>query len=226
MSKSKKFKHVILTRYNWDNENGNFYAMENAKEWMDQRYELFKATRDSVLSQNVDFEWILSFDPETPKSYVTKVCKKNMTPVFYDIREHKYNYNEPWLITTRLDNDDILLRNALKAVQYAFEEKLMMIDMWYEQYSVETGKRYTNGNKNIGERYRSNRNSMFLSLVEPMEYGLGALSRPHNKLFDGYDRRQLQKYVRVGSEDRPLALMVVHEKNVTNNITGYEIGDS
>jgi hypothetical protein len=227
MKQLKKFKHVILTRYNWDNEYQDFYRRKDADKWMDERYELFKETRKSVLSQGVDFEWILSFDEDTPKAYVKKVCKAKMTPIFYDIREHKFNAEEPWLITTRLDNDDRLLPGALQAVQDAFQEELMMIDMHYEQLDLNTGKRYTNGNKERGEKYRSVRNSPFLSLVERSVWAKGALCRPHQKIYDGYptngSTRRLNNYVKVGDTLTPYALMVVHGDNVANKITGYEI---
>jgi hypothetical protein len=150
-----------------------------------------------------------------------------MTPIFYDIRDHKFEIEEPWLITTRLDNDDRLLPGALQAIQDAFQEELMMIDMHYEQLDLNTGKRYTNGNKDRGEKYRSVRNSPFLSLVERSKWANGALCRPHQKIYDGYPSnggtKRLKNYVKIGGVRTPYALMVIHGENVANKITGYEI---
>ena len=213
----KEFKHVILTRYNWDNATQDFYETHpNPKEWMKERYELFKATRESVLSQGVDFDWIIAFDKNTPPSYIKKVCSApNMFPVFNDVRELVFDYPEPFIITTRLDNDDIYLSGALQSIQDAFKPLTMVIDIDYYQFDLESGKMYTSE--------RPGANSPFLSLVEQSKYVKTCYCRPHSKLPSGYPAKDGLREVHSVKINKPLALMVIHGNNVANKIIGREI---
>ncbi len=212
----KEFKHVVITRYNWDNATKDFYGTHpDPEKWMEERYELFKATRDSVLSQKAEFDWYIAFDKKTPKSYVKKVCSSsNMIPVFKDVRNLKFNYKEPWIITTRMDNDDLYNPGALKAIQDAFTPMLQVIDIDYEQFDGD--KYYTSE--------RRGANSPFLSLVEPSDRVKTCYCRPHSKLASGYPTKEgPKKPIRASKINRPLALMVIHGNNVANQIVGREI---
>ena len=221
----KQFKHVLITRYNWQNETNDFYGNNpildtlgiDPKKWMKDRLELFKATRESVLSQGVDFDWIISFDGNTPVSYVKKVCTApNMFPVYNDVRDLIFDYPEPYIITTRLDNEDIYLPGALKAIQDAFEPMLMVIDIDYKQWDMDTDKYYGSD--------RDNASGPFLSLVEPKDYVKTCYCRPHSVLASGYPSKDGQKIaIRPHKIMQPLALMVLHDHNIANKIVGREV---
>ena len=109
-----------------------------------------------------------------------------------------------WTITTRFDNDDLYLPGAIQAIQSRFRKKEMIIDLRYEQ--ICDGVRYTSD--------RRSPNSPFLSLIEN-----GAVktcyARPHSKM--------LEVAKGVFASEEPLALMVIHDKNLGNKITGRKI---
>lgn len=211
-----EFKHVVLTRYNWDNATQDFYKTHpNPKEWMVNRYDLFKATRESVLSQGVEFDWIISFDKNTPPSYIKKVCSApNMYPVINDVRDLVFDYEEPFLITTRIDNDDLYLSGALRAIQEAFEPKIMVIDIDYYQLDIETRKMYTSE--------RDAPTSPFLSLVEPKETVKTVYCRPHSYLSSGYPFVDGKKQI-PAKKLGVFALQVLHGENLANKIVGREL---
>lgn len=214
MKKSKGFKHVILTRYN----NG-IYDGKDAVLWMKERYQLFRSTRDSVLSQDADFEWVLSFDERTPDSYVTKcLTDPRMKATTRDVRDYfeGQEIDEPWVITTRIDNDDLYRPGALKAIQSKFQEQIMVIDIDYYQWDLRDNKTYTS------ERYTCT--SPFISLVEPSTRVKTVYCRPHNKLHDGYLITDTEKRAIPGVKIRErLAYMVIHGNNAANKIVGKEI---
>ena len=192
-----KLKHVILTRFNL-----GLYDRPGAEEWMKHRFPLFEKTLDSVLSQEGDFEWVLCMDKRTPNRWLQEIVRDSRIVI---IHEHPNQFrSEGWTITTRLDNDDLYLPGAIKAIQDAFTEEEMVIDIRYEQLC--NGERYTS------ERIRPN--SPFISLVEN-----GAkrtcYARPHYKMLD--------EYPGMFASDEVLALMVIHDNNLANKITGRKV---
>lgn len=193
----QKLRHVILTRYNL-----GLYDNEGAEEWMEHRFPLFVKTRDSVLSQEGDFEWWLSMDGRTPERWVKKIFTDSRMHITSD--HPKEFRSDGWIITSRLDNDDLYLPGAVKVIQENFTEQEIVIDLMYEQ--IYNGNRYTS------ERVQPN--SPFLSLVEN-----GAkrtcYARPHSKM--------LTEYKGVFACNEPMALMVIHDRNLGNRIVGKEI---
>ena len=224
---SEKFSHVILTRFNTkeDNEGKLLYDKEGADEWMDHRMPLFAETKKSVLNQNrSNFTWVISVDERTPKKYLKeikgpgiKIVNCNVLDVFAD-----YKLDTPWVITTRLDCDDILMPGALEMVQQAFEPKLKVIDFNSFQLDYATKKLYGG---TIGKVQ-----SMFLSLIEPSDRVLTAFCRPHTNLAEGYplggNREEgYRQLTRISSEhiERRGAIMVCHDRNAGNRVSGMYV---
>ena len=75
MGKIRGFKHVILTKFNTLPAVGGmlYDNPTDANLWMDKRMPLFKHTKESVLSQNGDFKWIISVDERTPGRYIDAI---------------------------------------------------------------------------------------------------------------------------------------------------------
>jgi hypothetical protein len=194
---------------------------------MRERYQLFRATRESVLSQDGDFQWVLSFDERTPESHMSKILSdERMIGTTLTVWDYfkEYEPDTEWIITQRMDNDDILLPGAVTAIQKEFKPALMVIDIEYYQYDLISGNRYTSGNVNKGERHRLGCTSPFLSLVEPTDYIKTCYSRPHNKLMGGYPFEDGTLGPIGGMKIRtPFALMVVHSENLGNKITGFKV---
>ncbi len=184
-------RHVVLTRYN----NG-IYDRPDADEWMEQRRELFLKTRESVFNQDVPYEWFVYFDERTPQSVMDDLCLfPVMFPFYGDAREFN---PDGWTITTRLDNDDIYLPNALKEIQTAASmfKREMVIDIDYEK--VKDGKIYPSN--------RERANSPFLSLLSDSK---NCLCRPHTNMPDDFPSYKVPMV---------LAQMIIHRNNAANTI--------
>lgn len=184
--------HVILTRYN----NG-IYDLPNAEKWMEQRRELFLRTRESVFNQQVPFDWFVYFDERTPLDVIDDLCH---FPLMFPFKDDARNFKpQGWTITTRLDNDDVYLPNALAEIQTAasmFKGREMVIDIGYEK--IKGGKVYPSN--------RDRANSPFLSLVSETK---NCYCRPHTYMPDDFSSYKI---------DQVLAQMVIHEGNAANTV--------
>jgi len=202
----KKFKHVILTRFNL-----GVYDREDADEWMSNRMWMFRATRLSVLSQEEEFEWVICVDYLTPKQYLRDIDIDDRITLTYlhpkDYFKQRY-IEEPWVITTRLDNDDLYKPGAIKAIQDCFTEQEIIIDLKYEQYELNTGSYYDSD--------RPNPNGPFLSLVEKSYNIRTCYARPHNKMSEDWPTA-------IFASREILALMVIHDNNIGNKIVGGKL---
>lgn len=195
MGKIHGFKHVILTRFNL-----GLYDTEDPDKWMAQRMLLFERTRESVLSQEGDFYWILSMDYRTPNKWYPKIFTDWRMRVTHD---HPNTY-EPvgWTITTRLDNDDLYLPGAVKAIQDCFIEAEIVVDIKYHQ--LYQGVLYSS------ERPRPN--GPFLSLISKDK---NCYARPHTKMINDFKSKF--------ASDEVYAYMVIHDNNIGNKIVGRKI---
>ena len=197
-----KLKHVILTRFNL-----GLYDRPDADEWMRHRMKLFENTRESVLSQEEDFEWILSMDERTPNRYIQEiVCDSRMAI----IHEHPNTYKpDGFTITTRFDNDDLYLPGAIKAIQDCFVEEELVVDLKYVQ--VRDGVFYASGSALDGHS-RPRPNSPFLSLISKEK---NCYARPHTKMINDFRGIFASKKI--------YAYMVIHDRNLANKIIGRKV---
>lgn len=219
--KLKGFSHYILTRFN----NG-IYDREDSAQWMRDRMKLFADTKKSILSQKGDFKWVISFDEKTPEAVIEEVCTDDrMISTTKDIRNcfEDIKVNTEFVITSRMDNDDQYLKGAILAIQKEFQPQVYVIDIDYYQYDTVNGQKYTSGNKLKKEKLRELPNSPFLSLVEPSDEIHTCYCRPHNKLIDGYPNNKAIRTIPAKKIRKPFALMVIHDENMMNKITGYKI---
>lgn len=229
-----EFTHYVLTRFNTQEINGELlYDKPGADEWMDKRMVFFEKTKESVLSQTVPFRWIISLDKRTPDKYYRQIfTDERMTAVSCDIRD-SFDYITPvtlWVITSRMDCDDIYNADALYSIQQEFEPRIKVIDLYYNQLVLETGEQYTNGNLERGEMYRYANNGPFLSLVEPSDRVMTCFCRPHSVLGLGYPFEDGYKEIptckvfkKYKGKAYPFAFMVIHDHNVANKITGFKV---
>lgn len=212
MKQLKQFRHFILTRYN----NG-LYDNENAEQWMKDRFKLFKKTRESILKQDGDFEWVISIDERTPQEWFDKIFTDDrMSWTTKDFREYfdHLTIDEPWVITSRIDNDDIYLDGFVKAVQEQFKPEIMAIDIDYFQFY--------NGCNYTSERHTAT--SPFISLVEPSNRIKSVYCRPHYKLVSGYPISDTEKKIIPSVKlTEQYALMVIHESNMANKLVGKKV---
>ena len=221
----KDFKHYILTRFNTmhlDDEGSLLYDdKEKADEWMTERMKLFVKTKESVLAQEGDFEWIISVDKRTPKKFMDKIKGDNIKIVHGDIRDvflsGTIKPDTDWVITTRFDNDDIYLPDAVLGIQERFEPKLKVIDIDFKKLESKTGRYYPSEWKW--------QNSPFISLIEPSDRVLTAFCRPHGQVWNGYPSGSLtgtypagKVAIKIKREriEKVLVVQVIHGNNLAN----------
>jgi hypothetical protein len=135
------FDHFIITRFNlrkkeWTTSRSNSLVLTD--EWLTNRMQLFETyCLPSVLGQrNTNFKWLVYFDTTTPdpvKERITAICNENplFQPRFCDgmdaflpsIQSDLGQSDAPYIITTRLDNDDCIAHNFVELVQQRFDSQ-------------------------------------------------------------------------------------------------------
>jgi|GEM_PF-4852046 len=152
----KKFKHLILTRFNYKED----------YEYLDERIKLFnKYTLPNVKNQtNQDFEWIFFSDKELDINFENKFF---VTLSKYKQYKKELEQEYEYLIETRLDNDDVISLNFVNKIQSYFKE---FID-YQDNFVIEPrGYRYDFRNDTFYEDklYNMSFSSPFLSLVSKL----------------------------------------------------------
>lgn len=156
-------KHFIATRFNlktsdWKKSKSGNLVLTN--EWLEHRFNLFENyCFPSVINQsNQNFTWCVYFDIDTPQNFKDKIVSltantSNIIPQFIDGMDGLNNSFKKFIsdnitnidshiITTRLDNDDIIHVDFVKTLQSLFKPTdLAVIDlrMGY-QVSIDVAK--------------------------------------------------------------------------------------
>lgn len=138
------FKHYLITRFNVVLNNPLFESDRSGRSvqtesWLEERFDLFERyTLPSVMNQSCrDFEWIVLFNSATPERFLQKVesYKASMpqfVPLYVDagveakdiaIEYIKQHCSEKFVITTRIDNDDVIHRDYLARIQEVFQPR-------------------------------------------------------------------------------------------------------
>jgi hypothetical protein len=132
-SPAPTLEHFVLTNFNvrlgWSRDVHGVPVLTEA--WMEQRWELFETfCLPSIRAQTSQrFRWLIRFDPSTPSHHRDRFRRltadlPNVVPLW---RAESFraaicrclDYSTDVVLTTRLDNDDALRREALAWVQAA-----------------------------------------------------------------------------------------------------------
>lgn len=219
------FKHFLATRFNvriggWDTtKNGEMLLDEN---WMDNRFELFENyCFPSVLNQsNQNFTWCIYFDLYTNKVYKEKIkklteCYPNIR-IFYidsisELKPHLINFIKlseidacDYVITSRLDTDDLLHMNYIKVVQQLFKPvHNCIIDLRCGyQISIERGQ--------CEIRNYINTFNPFISFIEKKECVETVFNQMH--------KEWLKTENVIVDSQKKLWIELVHKKNKINSV--------
>lgn len=192
----KLCKHFLVTRFNLKVENWKLTKTGEevlTAKWLKNRFELFlQYCFPSVKNQtNQEFIWLVFFDSSTPDDYKSKIAilsneYSNFQPTYIDsiiflrstfikLITEKISDQHDYIITTRLDNDDIIHRDFTSAIQKSFKPVNELVIDLVSGYQVTMN----GGKKRIG-LYQSVCNP-FVSLVEQKENFGTVLSRMHSK---------------------------------------------
>lgn len=152
------FSHYLITRFNvvvkdssWKTTKGGNSVHTDS--WLMDRFSLFeKYTLPSIKHQSCkNFKWLVLFNSETPGSFKERIMTYSaevhqFMPIYVapytDATEIIQRYiqadnSKDYVITTRIDNDDMIHRDYLKRVQELFrvEENLFISFRYGIQYS-------------------------------------------------------------------------------------------
>lgn len=213
---SRPVDHVLLTRFNLPSA-GVERSIRDREGWLANRVELFdRYCAPSVRAQgNLNFSWIIYFDPESPpwlKERVRRYASAGLfTPIYRsavsreellaDIRSVVSGHG-PALLTTNLDNDDALATD--------FVERIQTLGGVVERTAVF----FTVGliTSPSGVYRRVDRDNAFCSVIEPWDAPATCWADWHMLL-----RRSMPV---IELRGQPAWLQVVHGENVSNRVRG------
>ncbi|MCK9301675.1 MAG: putative rhamnosyl transferase [Bacteroidales bacterium] len=205
----KQFKHYVITRFNIELEGLSHYKNPD---WVAERYELFaKNLYLSLLNQtNFEFELLFAMHPLSKPAEVDKIAKlfikiPNFNIVFMKNQSYFNKYliqEEPYIITTRIDTDDIVHKDFINEIQKNFIAKnktvLNFSDMLIYNW---------NTNRQVIKRAESNQ---FTSLIEDVSGDIETIyGTNHTKL-----QKKYKNYVSVKTEI-PMICLQLHDTNIS-----------
>lgn len=208
--------HYLITRFNIHEESWLTKDLSGKivcnDEWMEHRFKLFeKYCLPSILDQtSTSFDWVLLFHHKTNekwKQYAEElVAKHPRFRILYVGRRWLVELQcflvddctTDYLITTRLDNDDVLAPDYIKHVQARAVKNIFTFIDHPIGYRLKKGKLY----------YHLESYNPFLSLIEKNDAPQSVLSLPHGKIIARYN-------VITGSKD-PLWMQIIHDRNYSN----------
>lgn len=229
-------KHFLITRFNlraahWQTAKNGSPVL--TKEWLKNRFHLFETyCLPSVENQTEqNFKWLVFFDIHTPAEYkekVNQISRKypNFSPVFIDgidslndslIEEIKKKIiqTDEYIITSRLDNDDIIHKDFIKTIQSLFQPLDQTV------IDLRTGYQVTLGKPHSEIRKIYNVFNPYISLIESVDNFKTVFHKQHK---DWKNSDSVIIY-----ENRRLWCEVVHQENVLNStrkfaLRSYSIG--
>lgn len=207
------FTHYLITRFNIQVSNQGPETMDSPDmnlEWLTERLQLFiKYCAPSVLEQtNFNFTWIIYFHPDTPSTilkqldlpsanFTTEIAfTKDYSSMMEDIVAKIKSATSPFVITSRLDNDDIIGRYFIRDIQNAFSPKHSTI------INFTTGFEYSflDG---VLKKWNTRFNNQFTSIIEKKDdpeihsiYGFPHWRLPQNATVINLDGQSSWMYLR------------------------------
>jgi len=223
------FTHYLITRYNvplegWETDKSGGSTRDTA--WLVHRMELFKNyCLPSIIAQTEqNFLWLIYCDEATPIPILEILQKsigtiKNATvrltsgyhACILDIDYLLAQSNTPYVITSRVDNDDSLGIHYIKTVQRHFIPQNGVI------LNLLHGHGY-NVSKRIGTKLYNIRNNHFSSLIEKTRSEGGHIS------IRGFQHdNPPAEFIIQNIQNDNSWLKVFHERNLKSNPFGYPV---
>ncbi len=228
------YRHFIITRFNLRSDNDKWKTDKQGKsvltdEWLRHRINLFmKYCLPSVLNQSCpDFKWLLYLDSSTSEQVrqefieIEKINSQVIKIIYadgFDEFEQRYGNdviglceNVPeYIITTRLDNDDIVHKDFIRKIREKFNNQEFIAINFLKIIMMNPEKR----NKIHIDYGFSNH---FVSVAEKVTpAGIkGCYSRG--------DRFWNKKGEIIQITDKPYVLEIISERNLLNNFRGFPV---
>lgn len=219
------FRHFIITRFNIPAKGFSLDKKKvtvNDDIWLKDRIVLFETyCIASIKTQTCkNFVWLVFFDEKSPQYLKEKIdvwekdCPQFCPIYVVDYDDFSSNAifnsikgklnNEEYIITTRLDNDDALLSNAVENIQSNFISKDNVI------IDIERGFSY-DINKGVLSA-RSDKSGPFISYIEKIDAIQTVYKYKHRQWVD------IAEFISIN--EMPLWVQIIHERNVLNTING------
>jgi hypothetical protein len=225
---------ILLTRFNINRAKVHFLKKQSDR-WLEERIELFERyCAPSIVSQTQeDFDWVIFCDPGTAPELLARIrsADSRIRIAFYseprDVGElpegvvavvdhlNIHPFVRPGtdvVVGTRIDNDDVFSRHALKRVRDLVPQFLKLgHERWL--YNPQLGFKLDQVNKQLYFVVKRRPNSPFITLFEKVKARtrpLGPLSHDHSTIDQLYPWFQ--------DAQRPLWITVVHGGNVTSSL--------
>ncbi|MGE5943551.1 MAG: glycosyltransferase [Flavobacteriales bacterium] len=216
-------KHFLATRFNltvpdWKtSKSGKLVLTDN---WLENRFYLFENyCLPSVKNQtNQNFTWCVFFDANTSDFYKKKVKVieenySNFKPLFIDGIGSLHNSfkdfivnnlkNNEYVITTRLDNDDLIHKDFIKTIQSLYQPIDKTVIDLRKGYSITLKEKYSEIRVYVG------RFNPFISLVEEAKKIETVFAKMH---LDWGDSKNV-----IIENNLKLWVELVHEENKLNH---------
>ncbi|MFY0689764.1 MAG: hypothetical protein JXQ90_21515 [Cyclobacteriaceae bacterium] len=218
--RSVEFSHYLGTRFNVPNS--EWTKTRDGKSideiWLKNRIELFKNyCLPSVLNQsNKNFEWIIFADVNTLDAYkeeIISLCNwefihilwvsdfKEIEPSFLDYIQSKTESG--FVITTRIDNDDLVHKNFIDQIQKQFRPE--------HQIAIDFPNGFQMNLKNNLVYKHTARSNHFISLIASIQ--------SLNETVYSRDHTTWKHRVKVTSPKKRLWVELVHDDNMANTIS-------
>lgn len=220
------FQHFVITRFNLlvppvEQAKGGTPILDES--WMINRLALFEQYCFSSLKAqtNQQFTWLVFFDIHTPEKFREKINSfqsefNNFIPIFIDgmeaylpsiKKEIADRLTQPYLITSRLDNDDCLHQDFIKEVQTEFDQQDFLAIDFVDGYTLQI-------EPEVRLAYRSHVHNPFISLIEKADDFVTVWSRKRHGQWS-----QVKKLKSV--RNKRVWMSVIHIENATNIFLGY-----
>jgi len=224
-----KFTHYLVTRFNvpverWQRDKSGHATLNDS--WFDHRLDLFSTyCLPSVLHQtNQDFQWLIYCDQKISPSQLLKLSKlvadvtrftirmaDSLERMLDDLRQLISEAGTPYVITSRLDNDDAIAINFIQDIQSGFEEKELMLLHFDDGIAYDCIVR-------VATRMQTKVHNTFTSLVE-------RIATTHDIVtVYGFHHTEIPSSIQIvhisGGEHW---LKVIHDRNLRSQLAGIPV---
>ena len=210
------FNHIILTRFNLQYELGSVVHLQSS--WLEERFRLFETyCLPSIIGQsNLDFTWVILSSIDTPDIYkerlseYTNLCCRIVIEycpyvedvvVLYKAIGEKYIGDCNYLLSTRIDSDDMLASHFVDTLQsyirsQVYTESIFTFShgiQWFEKEAIAYAISYPQNH--------------FLNFLE---------ARDNIRTCLGIDHTKVDKKDIIQLEDKSMWCEIVHGTNICN----------
>jgi hypothetical protein len=210
--------HFVLTRFN---VRSFYHASEPTDEWLQERLRLFRRYCLPALANqsSSQFMWLVFLDDLSPQWFrqeIEKDARGSFETVYVAGEFTSATVSEavaartdaPYILTTRVDNDDAVSRDFVQTIQRCFQRQE------FEFINLVNGAQYADGKVYV----RPYTKNPFLSLVEAV-----GTAAPETVFVEHHYRVDDRGPVRNIRTAHPMWLQVIHGGNVLNEIVGLRV---